>query len=243
METCTRIACYLEGKGGLVNFPLVTIAGLADGINPCAIGMMVMLLGYLVVFHHKSRRQLIIIGGTYILTVFLTYLVIGLGFYRFISQINVWGAKGFINKIFGTVLLLAGLIQLKDVLWPESPIHLRIPGFAKAKLQKLVEKASLPATVFLAFLVTLVETPCSLPLYVGTANVLAQSGLGLPMVVGYFLYYNLLFVLPLIVILGLVIFGYNLVEMREWEHKAEKWMKLVLGILLTSFGIWLASAE
>jgi len=222
-----------------VSFPLVTVAGLADGINPCAIGMMVMLLGYLVIFHRKQRRQLVIIGGAYILTVFLTYLVIGLGFYRFISQINLWAAKGVINKIFGTALLLAGLIQLKDVLWPESPIHLRIPGIAKAKLQKLVEKASLPATVLLAFLVTLFETPCSLPLYVGTANVLAQSGLGLPIVVGYFLYYNLLFVLPLIVILGLVIFGYNIVAMREWEHRAERWMKLTLGILLTGFGVWL----
>src|SRR3989338_4742567 len=100
METCTRIACYLEGKGGLVSFPLVTVAGLADGINPCAIGMMVMLLGYLVIFHRKQRRQLIVIGGAYILTVFLTYLVIGLGFYRFISQINLWAAKWIINKIF-----------------------------------------------------------------------------------------------------------------------------------------------
>jgi len=239
IEECTKLGCYLEQRGGLVSFPLVTVAGLADGINPCAIGMMVMLLGYLVIFHRKQRRQLVIIGGAYILTVFLTYLVIGLGFYRFISQINLWAAKGVINKIFGTALLLAGLIQLKDVLWPESPIHLRIPGIAKAKLQKLVEKASLPATVLLAFLVTLFETPCSLPLYVGTANVLAQSGLGLPIVVGYFLYYNLLFVLPLIVILGLVIFGYNIVAMREWEHRAERWMKLTLGILLTGFGVWL----
>ena len=38
-----------------MSFPLVTLAGLSDGINPCAIGMMIMLLGYLVVFHRKEK--------------------------------------------------------------------------------------------------------------------------------------------------------------------------------------------
>lgn len=240
METCTRIACYLQEKGGLVSLPLVTLAGLSDGINPCSIGMMIMLLGYLVIFHHKSHRQLIVIGGAYVLTVFLTYLVIGFGFYKFVSQINLWMAKTVINKVFGAILVTAGIIQLKDFFWPNSPIHLRIPGIAKQRLQELVQKASLPATILLAFLVTLFETPCSLPLYVGTANVLAQSGLALPIVVGYFLYYNLLFVLPLLVILGLVIFGYNIVEMKEWEHRSERWMKLAMGLLLAGMGIWLA---
>lgn len=58
METCTRIACYLEGRGGLVSFPLVTIAGLADGINPCAIGMMVTLLGYLIIFGNPINSKI-----------------------------------------------------------------------------------------------------------------------------------------------------------------------------------------
>ncbi|MBI2309996.1 GAP family protein [Candidatus Collierbacteria bacterium] len=240
MEICTRVACYLEGKGRLVSFPLVTLAGLSDGINPCAIGMMIMLLGYLVVFHRKEKKQLLVIGLAYILTVFITYLVIGLGFYRFVSEINLWATKSILNKIFGSLMVLAGAVQIKDVFWPDSPLHLRIPVAAKEKLQGLIRKASFPATILLAFLVTLLETPCSLPLYVGTANILSQSGLPLIGVVAYFLYYNFLFVLPLIIILGLILFGYNLTSMKEWEHKAEKWMKLIMGLLLVGMGVWLA---
>jgi len=254
METCTRIACYLEGKGGLVSFPLVTVAGLADGINPCAIGMMVTLLGYLIVFgspkkskikNQKSKiqvksqnYQILRIGMAYIVSVFVTYLVIGLAFYSTVAQIQQI-AGGVVNKAIGIVLGIAGMIMLKDVVWPESPVHLRIPGVSKEKLMGLIEKVSVPAAVLLGAAVTVLETPCSLPLYVGTATVLANSGMPLWLVVGYFLYYNLLFVLPLIVILVLMLKGKQVVEMREWEHRAEKWMKLILGVLLVGFGVWL----
>jgi len=238
MEPCTAVGCYLEQHGGLVSFPLVTIAGLADGINPCAIGMMVMLLGYLIVFAKKPEK-VVKIGLIYIVTVFLTYLLIGLAFYSLVSQIQQVISVGIVNKVVGAILGVAAIIMLKDVVWPESPIHLRIPGVSKEKLMGLIEKVSVPGVILLGIAVTILETPCSLPLYVGTATILANSGMALPIVVGYFLYYNLLFVLPLIVVLVLVWRGKKIVEMKEWEHKAEKWMKLSLGILLLLVSGWL----
>ncbi|OGY17751.1 MAG: hypothetical protein A2900_00050 [Candidatus Chisholmbacteria bacterium RIFCSPLOWO2_01_FULL_50_28] len=235
---CTAVGCYLERQGGLVSFPLVTIAGLVDGINPCAIGMMVMLLGYLLVFAKKPEKVLIT-GAVYIGSIFATYLVIGLAFYETISRLNLSLASSALNKTIGAALLIAGLIQIKDFFWPHLPIHLRIPTASKAKLMSLVEKASLPAVVVLGVLVTVLETPCSLPLYVGTATILAQSGFSLPLVIAYFLYYNLLFVLPLIVILIVVWKGRRIVEIKEWEHRAEKWMKLSLGVVLVLLASWL----
>ena len=238
LPECTAVGCYLQQQGGLVSLPLVTIAGLADGINPCAIGMMVTLLGYLIVFGGKRNYQILKLGIAYIVSVFVTYLVIGLAFYSTVASIQQL-VGGVVNKIIGGILGVAGLMMLKDVIWPDSPVHLRIPGASKAKLMKLIEKVSLPGTIALGVAVTVLETPCSLPLYVGTATILAQSGMALPLVIGYFLYYNLLFVLPLIVVLVLVWQGKRVVEMREWEHKAEKWMKLSLGSLLLLMAGWL----
>lgn len=270
---CTAVGCYLEQHGGVVSFPLVTLAGLADGINPCAIGMMVALLGYLIVFgaqtgkfsnSKKSKSQtnskspstirygagkiqnsqtpdkkILQLGLVYIGTVFVTYLLIGLVFYSLVFQIQQVVQAGIINRVIGTVLGLAGLIMLKDVVWPESPVHLRIPGASKEKLMGLIEKVSVPTTILLGVAVTVLETPCSLPLYAGTATVLANSGLALPIVIGYFLYYNFLFVLPLIIVLIVVWQGKRIVEMKEWEHKAERWMKLSLGTLLLALSGWL----
>ena len=238
MSECTAVGCYLAENGGLVSFPLVTIAGIADGINPCAIGMMVMLLGYLIVFAKKPEK-VARIGLIYVLTVFVTYLAIGLVFYSAVSQLQHTLSVPLINRIMGIVLGMAAVIMLKDVIWPNSPIHLRIPGTSKERLVGLIEKASVPAVILLGFLVTVLETPCSLPLYVGTATLLSNSGLAWPVIVLYFLYYNFLFVLPLLIVLWLVWKGKKVVELKEWEHKAERWMKLSLGSLLLIMSIWL----
>ena len=217
---------------------MITVAGLVDGINPCAIGMMVMLLGYLLVFAKKPERVLKT-GLLYIGTVFVTYLVVGLGLYSFVSKFDLTGGAKILNLIIGGILTIAGAIQFKDFLGIEGGLHLRIPTASKERLQGIVEKTSYPATILLGVLVTLLETPCSLPIYVGTATILSQSGMAFPLVVLYFLYYNFLFVLPLIVVLVVMWRGQKMVEMKEWEHKAKKWMHLALAVVLLGMGIWL----
>ncbi len=235
---CTRLACYLQGKEEFLSFPMITIAGLVDGINPCAIGMMVMLLGYLLVFAKKPERVLKT-GLLYVGTVFATYLVVGLGLYSFVSQFDLSGGARILNYLVGGGLIVAGLIQFKDFLGIEAGPHLRIPTASKERLQSMIEKANYPTTILLGILVTLLETPCSLPIYVGTATILSQSGMAFPLVMGYFLYYNLLFVLPLIVVLVVMWRGQKLVQMKEWEHKAKRWMHLALSIVLLAMGVWL----
>lgn len=238
IQECTRIACYLQGKEQFLSLPMITIAGLVDGINPCAIGMMVMLLGYLLTFANKPER-VIKTGLLYIASVFITYLVVGLGLYSFVSQFDLTQEAAVLNYIIAGVLIIAGLIQFKDFLGIEGGPHLRIPTASKDKLMGYIEKVSYPATVVLGILVTLLETPCSLPIYVGTATILSQSGMAFPLVVLYFLYYNFLFVLPLIIVLLVLWRGRRLVEVKEWEHKAKKWMHLGLALVLLLMGIWL----
>jgi cytochrome c biogenesis protein CcdA len=243
---CTRLACYLAGQEGkLPSLALVTVAGIVDGINPCAIGMMVLLLGYLLVFSEgnenqiKARRRVLLLGITYILTVFLTYLIVGLAFYSALSSLPLDTFRSVVNPIIGVLLGIAAVIQIKDFFKPEWPIHLRIPTASKEKLMPLIEKSSFPTTILLGIFVTLLETPCSLPLYVGTASHLANSGIPMFAVALYFLYYNFLFVLPLIVVLVIVLLAKRVVQLREWEHHAERWMKLAIGVVLVIMSAYL----
>lgn len=237
-SACTSVACYLAQCGGRITFPLITLAGLVDGINPCAIGMILLLLGYIIVFARKPEK-IIRLGGVYILTVYLTYLAIGLLFYRSLTTLNLTAHRLLFDRILGTVLLFAGLVNIKDFFVPGKGFSLEIPQKARPKLLKLVEKVSLPTTIILAILVTLLETPCSLPIYVGTASILNYSGFSWPTILTYFAYYNFLFILPLIIILLLVWRGREMVSLKDWEHKAKRWMKLSLGFLLVLMGGWL----
>lgn len=237
-DVCTSVGCFLGKEGGLVSLPLVTVAGLVDGINPCAIGMIILLLGYLLVFARKPEKVLLL-GGLYIAVVYLTYLAVGFLFFKSVRFLTLTTWQQGFEKLMVLALLAAGAINIKDFFWPQSPVHLQIPQGSRKHLLRLIEKSSLPAILVLAVLVTLLETPCSLPIYAGTATILASSGLPLYLVLGYFLYYNFLFVLPLVVILFLTWKGKQIVELKEWEHKHRKTMKLSLGILLVLMATYL----
>jgi cytochrome c biogenesis protein CcdA len=237
-STCTSVACYLAQSGGKVTFPLITIAGLIDGINPCAIGMILLLLGYIIIFARQPEK-ILKFGGVYILTVYLTYLTIGLLFYRSVQTLNLTPYRLIFDRILGLILLFTGAINIKDFFAPGVGISLEIPRKTRPRLLKLVERVSLPATIILGVLVTLLETPCSLPIYVGTASILSHSGLTLPILLVYFAYYNFLFIFPLLVILLLVWRGQEVISLKDWEHKAKRWMRLSLGILLVLMGGWL----
>lgn len=245
---CTAAGCELAKGGGLVSFPLVTVAGLVDSLNPCAITIIILLLTYLIIFAKKPERVLKT-GLIYISAVFLTYLALGLFFYQTISQISQIGEiKFYINKILGVLLIAAGVINTKDFFWPERGPHLEVPQFARSYLESLTKRVSYsqksfayPMTAFLGVAATVLGSPCSLPIYVGTIHILAQSGLGTLGVLGYFLYYNFLFTLPLSIILIVVWKGSELriLDLQDFQHRGKRWMKLGLGLMLLGMGGWL----
>jgi cytochrome c biogenesis protein CcdA len=224
-----------------INIPLLTVAALTNGLNPCGIGMMITLLGYLIVFGGKRKEKNFILktGVIYIGAVFATYLLTGLLFYGVAYYIQRWWLATVFKYIVGGALVIAGLIQLKDVCFIDLPIHLRMPTKGFQKITKLMASASWGVTALIGFLTTIFSTPCMLPLYIGTTAVIARSGLGMTKVLGYFMYYNLIFILPLIVVLLVMAGGRQVVDMKEWEHKNTKWMRLVMGVILVAVGIWI----
>ena len=88
--------------------PLTLIwAGLIDGINPCAFAVIVFFISFLAVYGYK-KQEIVYIGIFYMLAVFLTYLLIGLGIFNFLyvlSNFYSW-IKVFYYFIAGFCFLL-----------------------------------------------------------------------------------------------------------------------------------------
>jgi len=225
-----------------INIPLLTVAALTNGLNPCGIGMMITFLGYLIVFGGRSKEKnyILKIGLVYIFAVFLTYLLTGLLFYGVAYYFQHWWLARVFKYFIGGALMVAGIIQLKDAFCSETPIHLQMSSWGFEKLTNLMSKASVGVAALIGFLTTIFSTPCMLPLYIGTTAVIARSGLPMAKVLGFFLYYNLIFILPLIIILMIMAGGKQIVMMKEWQHKNTKWMRLILGIALVATGFWIA---
>ncbi|MBI3954617.1 GAP family protein [Candidatus Collierbacteria bacterium] len=224
-----------------INWGWLTLTAITNGVNPCGIGMMVTFLGYMLVFgkEKKKEERLLKLGGVYIFSVFLTYLTVGLLFYNLSYYLQQSVLAGWLFKLIGAGLVAAGLIQIKDALWPFVPLHLTMPESWGRSFNRLMERSSLPAAALLGVVTTGVGTPCMMPLYLGTAVSLSNSGLTLAQSLIYFLYYNLIFIAPLIIVLLLFYQGRQVMVMREWNHRLERPVKGAMGVLLLAMGWFL----
>lgn len=202
-----------------------------DSINPCAFAVLIFLLGYLLAI--GSPKLILRVGLVYVGTVFVVYFLAGFGILRALTAFNV---AGIIFKIAGVILIFVGLVNVKDFFWYGKGFTLAIPESRKPLIQKYIKKASVPAAVVLGFLVSAFELPCTGGVYIAVLGLLASRETQLS-AVPYLLLYNLIFVLPLFIILGFVYFGFSAERMEAWRGKNRRWLRLVLGLGSLALGV------
>src|SRR3990167_4728827 len=137
--------------------PLVGVAALIDSINPCAFGILLLTIAFLLSLQ-KSRSNILKIGGIYILGLLTVYILIGLGI---LQALHLFNTPHFMAKVGALILIVLGGINLINEFFPAFPIKLRIPQAAHSKMAVLMEKASVPTALALGGLVGLCEFPCT----------------------------------------------------------------------------------
>jgi len=195
-----------------------------DSINPCAFAVLIFLVGYLLAI--GSPKLILRVGLVYIFTVFVVYFLAGLGLLKILTT---FGVAGIIYKVAAAILIFVGLVNVKDFFWYGKGFTLAIPESKKPLIQKYIKKASIPAAIVLGFLVSAFELPCTGGVYLAVLGLLASRETQIS-AIPYLLLYNLIFVLPLFIILGLVYFGISAKQMEEWRIKNRKWLRLILGL-------------
>ncbi|TAL49228.1 hypothetical protein EPN83_01675 [Patescibacteria group bacterium] len=214
-------------RGGTFLLPLVIVSSLIDSINPCAFSVLIVSIIFL--FSLGSTRERIFkYGVSYILGIFAVYLLIGLGILQILHIFNV---PHFMSKLAAVLLVIFGAINILEVIFPSFPIHFRIPHAAHAKMNVFLEKATLPGMFALGALVGLCEFPCTGGPYLAVLGLLHDtrtywSG------VGYLLIYNLVFILPLIVILAVASNKVVVEKVREFQKTNNRSMKITAGFLM-----------
>jgi glutaredoxin len=165
-----------------LGLPLFTLVlGLIDGVNPCAMWVLMFLLSLLV--RMQDRRRMALIAGTFV-------VVSGAAYYAFMAAwLNLFLAVGFGTAVRVSLALLAltvGALNLKDFVAPGHGPTLGIPASARPGLVARMERlrhwrGGLPAmllgVVALAGMVNLVELLCTAGLPAVYTAVLSQQGL------------------------------------------------------------------
>ncbi len=211
--------------------PLVAITGFLDGIHPCAIAILVFFIAFLLTLQ-RAFKNIFLLGLIYIFVIFLTYLAVGMGL---ISGIMLFGQHHFFAKLGSWLLILLGVVNLRDYFLPQMRLGIKFSSVPHEKIKKLLRKASLPTIIGAAFLVGLCSIPCSGGIYAAITALLASRTTFFTGFL-YLLLYNFMFVAPLLIILILAANPYTLVKFGEWQQKHKKTQKLVMGLFMIGLG-------
>jgi len=223
-------------------------AGLIDGLNPCAFATIVFFISYLA-FLGRSRKDMLLVGTAFTLGVFATYLLVGLGALRFVQALSgiqvagriVYGAMGIACLVF------AGL-SVRDA-WqakrgkPEA-MQLRLPRFLQKRVHQVIRenssrRAFVGVAAFTGLVVSLLELACTGQVYLPTILFV----LGVPQLrlhaVSYLVLYNVVFVVPLVVVFVVAALGTSSARLSTVVQKHTGTIKLLTALVFGLLGLWL----
>ncbi len=213
---------------------IVITSALIDSINPCAIGVLILMVS--VVLSGKGTvGRLLLLGGLYIFAVFAIYLLAGLGLVYFLSAVPLYVTE-YLSLAVGSLVIVAGLLEIKDYFWYGKGFSLQIPPYFSKKMHAYSSRATVPGVLLLGAFVSGVELPCTGAPYLAIITILSLNfNLGAFLML---LLYNIIFVAPLIVILLMVAGGMKLSKIKKWKQDNKHYMRLGIGLLLIALG-WL----
>jgi cytochrome c biogenesis protein CcdA len=212
--------------------PIVAAAAIIDSVNLCAFSVLLLTIAFL--FSAGNLRSGILkIGGSYIAGIFLVYVLIGLGIMRALYLFNV---PNFTAKIGAVILIILGVINIINEFFPKFPMKLKIPNSAHDRMGKLIAKGSAPAAFLLGAFVGLSEFPCIGGPYLTILGFLHDRS---AYVKGfaYLLVYNLIFILPLLIVLFIASNKVLLAKIQTWQSSKTIRIRFLSGIAMIILGI------
>lgn len=254
--TCSpeELTCSTEDESATVDVPLVGEVGLADrsllvstlvigfvdGVNPCSLWVISVLLT--IVVRTASRRRVLVIGSVFLAVTAGMYALYMAGIYSALSVVRHLGA---IQVAVALAAGIFGAVSVKDYFAFKKGLSFTIKDSAKPGIYARVraaagQRALLPAllaTVTLAVAVSLLETPCTAGFPVLWTGLLQANGVGPLEAAGLFVVYMVPFLLD-----ELFVFGIAVVTMRaaKMQEKHGQLLKLVAGVTMLALAAAMA---
>ena len=254
-DSTTKDANYhqiLKDKFNKFSFWAILAAGLADGVNPCAIATIIFLISFLAT-NKRKRSEILIIGMAFTTSVFFTYLLLGLGAFKLLTMLDSY--RWLSDLIKWTAVALASAIAIycfKDAYIYKKTgktdnLKLKLPKSVKLRINKTISSNLKSSKIFYGalisgFLVSLLEAVCTGQVYLPTIILMTRhENLQLTGWL-YLLFYNFLFVLPLLIIMILTSYGLTWHKLAKVTNNNLISLKIILGIIMLSLTGFLALA-
>ncbi len=217
---------------GILN---VLAAGFINGCNPCAFATLIFFISYLTMVG-RNRREIFCVGMGFSVTVFVTYLLIGLGILSFIQHLTFFPL--FSRVVYFITLAIAfvlGVYSLFDYILLKrgraSEMKLQLPNVLKKRIHKIIRQESqssrfLVAAVVAGFVISVLEFTCTGQVYLPTILFVMNTPSLRTSAVSYLLLYNFMFILPLLIIFGIVYWGVTSEQLAAFLQRRATTIKL-----------------
>ena len=233
-----------EGKSILRRFKgfhlgTIIIAGLIDGINPCAFTTILFFISFLTLIHRK-KKEILFTGIGFTLGIFISYVAIGLGLIVLIKDIMF---LDIISKIIylgmaALVLVFAFLsfydyFKFKQKKYEEA--KLQLPNYLKKITHKIIRKGKNVKNValyafFTGILISIVEFACTGQVYLPTITFVLKVPDMRFRALLFLIIYNIFFIIPLIIVFILAYFGFSSEKFNNIYTKMGPSVKIATGI-------------
>jgi len=222
------------------NISMLKVIGLAltDSINPCALSVLLMMLIAVTTYHPKNRKQVLWSGLAFIAAVFVTYFIYGLLIVKAFEVLQAFSnVRLYLYKGLAVGAIVLGLLELKDFFfYKPGGVGTEMPLFLRPKVQKILARITSPLGAFgLGMFVTLFLLPCTIGPYIILGGMLSFGEFfqSIPILS----LYNLIFVLPMIVIVFLIFFGSkDIKQISSWREKNIRILHLIIGLVFILLG-------
>jgi len=244
-----------NGGGNVIKIPLIgqvdlskqsvwistILIALVDGVNPCSLWVLSMLLA--LTLHTGSRKKVAIIGIIFLTVTALIYALFIAGLFTVLSVISF---VGWIQVLVALLALFFAIVNIKDYFWYKEGVSLTIADDKKGGIFRNIRKimdashsfwAMAGATVVMAAGVSLVEFSCTAGFPVLWTNLLVSQKVAGGLFVLLLLVYMLIYQLDELVIFFTAVYS---LKASRLEEKHGRILKLIGGMLmLTLAGVML----
>ena len=232
-----------------LSLPAILGAGILDGFNPCAFGVLLLFATFALGLAtreslaagggapdiRRASRTVLGLGSIFVAGVLVTYFVLGLGILAALTALTGFGANHLPTRIAALIAIAMGLWMLRDFLLPEASWHLEAPHALHGRMRNWARQTSPIALFGGGVLIGLCTVPCSGAVYLGVVALLGASGTfgaGL----GGLVLYNLAYITPLVVLLVLASRPGLIRVVNRWHLEHASGTKLILAIVVLALG-------
>ncbi len=218
----------------------VVAAGLIDGVNPCAFATLIFFISYLT-FVGRGRREILLVGLAFSLSVFVTYFLVGLGLLRVLQSVSVIPVVGRLIYLVAIGLaLVLGAISLYDYVLCRRGLSadmlLKMPAFLKNQVHGIIRKEArvnryILAAVATGFVVSILELACTGQVYLPTILFVSRAEEVRANAIGYLAVYNGMFIIPLLAVFFLVYLGTGSESLSVLFRRHLSWVKLATSLV------------